>query len=99
MSFGIPQGQTILTYDANLRSNNLQNTYEKSLGLSDEAYTKAVDDGSYTNFVQDKAGYGLVQWTFWSLKEGLLNYARSVGKSIVDWQMQVDFFCKEMAED
>ena len=85
--------------ESNLRSNNLQNTYEKSLGLSDEAYTKAVDDGSYTNFVQDKAGYGLVQWTFWSLKEGLLNYARSVGKSIGDWQMQVDFFCKEMAED
>lgn len=85
--------------ESGLRSNNLQNTYEKSLSLSDEAYTKAVDDGSYTNFVKDKAGYGLVQWTFWSLKEGLLNYARSVGKSIGDWQMQVDFFLKEMAED
>ena len=85
--------------ESGLRSNNLQNTYEKSLGLSDDAYTKAVDDGSYTNFVKDKAGYGLVQWTFWSLKEGLLNYARSVSKSIGDWQMQVDFFLKEMAED
>ena len=85
--------------ESGLRSNNLQNTYEKSLGLSDEAYTKAVDDGSYTNFVKDKAGYGLVQWTFWSLKEGLLNYARSVSKSVGDWQMQVDFFLKEMAED
>ena len=85
--------------ESGLRSNNLQNTYEKSLGLSDEAYTKAVDDGSYTNFVKDKAGYGLVQWTFWSLKKGLLNYARSVSKSIDDWQMQVDFFLKEMAED
>lgn len=85
--------------ESGLRSNNLQSAYEKSLSLSDEAYTEAVDDGSYTNFVKDKAGYGLVQWTFWSLKEGLLNYARSVGKSIGDWQMQVDFFLKEMAED
>lgn len=82
-----------------LCSNNLQNTNEKSLGMTDAAYTKAVDDGSYTNFVQDKAGYGLVQWTFWSLKEGLLNYAKAAGKSIGDWQMQVDFFLKEMAED
>lgn len=82
-----------------LCSRNLQITYEKSLGLSDEAYTKAVDDDSYTNFVQDKAGYGLVQWTFWSLKEGLLNYAKAAGKSIGDWQMQVDFFLKEMTED
>ena len=82
-----------------LRSNNLQNVYEKSLGMTDEAYTKAVDDGSYTNFVRDSAGYGLVQWTFWSLKEGLLNYAKATGKSIGDWQMQVDFFLKEMAED
>lgn len=85
--------------ESNLRSNNLQNTYEKSLGLSDEAYTKAVDDGSYTNFVQDKAGYGLVQWTSWSLKDGLLNYAKEQKKSIGDWQMQVDYFLKEIAED
>lgn len=85
--------------ESNLRSDNLQNTYEKSLGLSDAQYTAAVDNGSYTNFVHDSAGYGLVQWTYYSLKEGLLNYAKAVGKSISDWQMQVDFFLKEMKEE
>ena len=85
--------------ESSLRSNNLQNTYEKSLGLSDEQYTAAVDSGSYTNFVNDKAGFGLVQWTFWSLKEGLLNYANSQGASIADWKMQVDYFLKEMKEE
>lgn len=82
-----------------LKSTNLQNTFEKSLGMTDEQYTAAVDDGSYNNFVHDSAGFGLVQWTFWSLKEGLLGYARSVGKSIGDRDMQVDYFCKEMAEE
>ena len=85
--------------ESNCRSNNLQNSYEKSLGMSDEQYTAVVDEGSYTNFVKDKAGYGLVQWTYWSLKEGLLNYARSVGKSIGDRDMQVDYFLKEMSKD
>jgi hypothetical protein len=43
------------------RSQNLQNTFEKSLGMTDSEYTFSVDDNSYTNFVQDKAGYGLCQ--------------------------------------
>lgn len=85
--------------ESSLRSDNLQNTYEKSLGLSDGQYTAAVDNGSYTNFVHDSAGYGLVQWTYWSLKEGLLNYATAQGVSISDWKMQVDYFVKEMWEE
>lgn len=85
--------------ESGLRSNNLQNTYEKSLGMTDEQYTAAVDNGTYGNFVHDSAGYGLVQWTYWSLKEGLLNYARGQGTSISDWKMQVDYFLKEMKEE
>lgn len=79
-----------------LRSNNLQNTYEKSLGYTDEGYTAVVDDGSYTNFIKDSAGYGLAQWTFWSRKQGLLEYAKSVGKSIGDFTMQMEYLIKEL---
>ena len=82
-----------------LKSTNLQNTYEKSLGMTDEEYTKAVDNGSYTNFVNDKAGYGLFQATFWSIKESLLNYAKSKGASIGDRGMQVDWFLQAMKND
>ena len=82
-----------------LRSNNLQNSYEKSLGMTDAQYTEAVDNGSYSNFVHDSAGYGLVQWTYYSLKEGLLNYVKSKGASIGDWKTQVDYFLKEMKEE
>ena len=76
---------------------NLQNTYEKSLGYTDAAYTAAVDNGSYSNFVRDSAGYGLAQWTYWSRKQGLLEYAKAAGKSIGDLEMQLDFLMKELS--
>lgn len=79
-----------------LQANNLQNSYEKKLGYNDAAYTTAVDNGSYNNFVRDSAGYGLAQWTFWSRKEGLLNYAKKTGKSIGDINMQLEFLWSEM---
>lgn len=85
-----------LMAESGLRANNLQNIYEKKLGMSDEEYTKAVDDGSYTNFVRDSAGYGLAQWTYWSRKENLLKYAQAYGCSIGDEDMQVDFLIGEL---
>lgn len=82
--------------ESGLLPNNLQNTYSKKLGMSDEEYTKAVDNGSYTNFVRDSAGYGLAQWTYWSRKQALLNYAKAARKSIADLKMQLDFMWKEL---
>lgn len=81
-----------------LQPNNLQNTYEKKLGYTDASYTAAVDNGSYTNFVRDSAGYGLAQWTYWSRKENLLKYAQSKKKSIGDLTMQLEFLYKELSE-
>ena len=82
-----------------LNPKNLQNSYEKSLGYTDESYTSAVDSGKYTNFVNDSAGYGLAQWTFWVRKQALLNFAKSQNKSIGDLDMQLDFLIKELKED
>ncbi len=81
-----------------LNPKNLQNSYEKGLGHTDESYTAAVDDGTYTNFVHDSAGYGLAQWTFWSRKQNMLAFARAAGRSIGDLEMQLDFLFKELAE-
>ena len=61
---------------------NLQNSYEKKLGYTDSSYTAAVDNGSYGNFVKDSAGYGLAQWTYWSRKQNLLNFAKQKKRSI-----------------
>ena len=75
---------------------NLQNTYEKSLGMTDAQYTAAVDAGTYTNFARDSAGYGLAQWTYWSRKQNLHDFAKNAGKSIGDLEMQLEFLLKEL---
>ena len=88
-----------LRAESALRPNNLQDRFEQTLGLSDAQYTAKVDDGSYTNFVYDSAGYGLAQWTYWSRKKALLEYARARKVSIGDLYMQLDFLKKEMTEN
>ena len=82
--------------ESGLRSNNLQNTYSKKFGMSDEEYTTAVDNGTYQNFVNDSAGYGIAQWTFWSRKHNLLDYAISTERSIGDLMMQCEFLIQEL---
>ena len=71
-SYGTAALMGNLYAESALNPKNLQNTYEKKLGYTDESYTAAVDSGKYGNFVHDSAGYGLAQWTFWSRKEALL---------------------------
>ena len=84
-----------LKAESNFNPKNLQNSYEKKLGYNDETYTKAVDSGKH-NFVRDSAGYGLAQWTYWSRKDALLRYAKSLGKSIGDLDMQLAYLLKEL---
>ena len=84
--------------ESGLNPINLQNTYERKLGMTDEAYTKAVDSGKYkaNSFIHDRAGYGLAQWTYHKRKEKLLLFAVARGASIGDLDMQLDFLWKEL---
>lgn len=82
--------------ESGLDPQNLQNTFEKRLGMTDEQYTAAVDNGSYTNFVRDSAGYGLAQWTYWSRKQALMDHAKKRNVSIGDLDMQLEFFWTEI---
>lgn len=84
--------------ESGLNPKNLEGTYEKKLGYSDEGYCAAVDNGTYANFVNDSAGWGLCQWTWWTRKQNLYNFAKSKGKSIGDLTMQLDFLFKELNE-
>lgn len=95
-AYGVAGLMGNLYAESALRSYNLQQTYEKSLGMTDTSYTNAVDNGTYTNFVKDKAGYGLVQWTYHSRKQGLMDYCKSKGCSIGDLQMQLEYMWKEL---
>lgn len=87
-----------LRAESGLNPHNLQNSYEKSLGYTDDSYTSAVDSGTYINFIKDKAGYGLAQWTYWSRKQNMLNYHKSKKKSIGDLETQLEFLYKELSE-
>ena len=82
--------------ESGLKATNLQNSYEKTLNMTDDSYTKAVDNGTYTNFVRDCAGYGLAQWTYWSRKQALLDFAKAAKRSIGDFKIQMDFLWKEL---
>lgn len=97
-AYGVAGLMGNLYAESALKPTNLQNVYESKLGYTDASYTAAVDNGSYTNFVKDAAGYGLAQWTYWSRKQNLLNYAKSVGKSIGNLDMQLGFLWKELSE-
>lgn len=83
--------------ESGLNPKNLQNSFEKKLGYTDETYTEAVDNGSYTNFANDGAGYGLAQWTYHTRKLALYEYATLNGKSIGDLEMQLDFLYYELS--
>jgi hypothetical protein len=78
--------------ESNLRANNLQNSAERKLGMTDEEYTASVDSGAYTAFVTDSCGYGLYQASHSAIKESLLRFAREKGCSIGDTDMQVEHF-------
>ena len=95
--FGVAGLMGNIQAESGLRPNNLQNTFEKRLGMTDAQYTAAVDNGSYGNFVGDGAGFGLCQWTSSGRKAGLLNMKNARGCSIADLQLQLDWCYEELA--
>lgn len=84
--------------ESGLKPTNLQNSSEKKLGLTDDTYTAAVDNGDYQNFVKDGTGYGLAQWTYWSRKQNLLTFVRAKKTSIGDMETQLAFLVEELKQ-
>lgn len=85
--------------ESNFKPNNMQDSYATEYNTTDEKYTKEVDDGTYrygsytdarSSFAHDSAGYGLIQWTYYSLKESLYDNAKDRNVSIADMDLQCD---------
>lgn len=83
-----------LQAESGLNPKNLQNSCEKKSGYTDQTYTLNVDNGTYTNFANDKYGYGICQWTSSGRKLGLMQFKGN--KSIGDLTMQLDYLWKEL---
>lgn len=82
--------------ESGLRSDNLQNSYEKKLNMNDIQYTQAVDNNTYTNFDIDRAGYGLAQWTSAGRKTGIHNFIKGRKVSISDLESQLEYLWIEL---
>ena len=90
-----------LFWESGLLSNNLENTGNKKLGMTDEEYTKAVDNGTYTKsqFINDGFGFSIAQWTYPTRKKALYECAKSMGKSIGDLEVALEYLYKELSQD
>ena len=87
--------------ESGLEPNNLQNSYQDKLGFTDATYTAAVDNGLYSReqFIGDKAGFGLAQWTHSKRKANLYDFAKSSSSSIGDLEMQLCFLMKHLLQN
>lgn len=93
---GIAGMMANIAAESGFNSMNLENKYEQTLGYTDQSYTAAVDNGTYNNFVNDSAGYGICQWTYHTRKQGLFGKAKSNNVSIGDMGNQVSFLLQEL---
>lgn len=86
--------------ESGLYLNNLQNSFEGKAPYywTNETYTAAVDDCTYTleQFKSDKAGYGLCQWTSSGRKENLWNWAKGYATSIASEECQFNCLWSEL---
>ena len=97
-SYGVAGLMGNLYAESSLKAANLQNTGNNTLGMTDEEYTAAVDQGRYTGFANDGFGYGLAQWTYPARKEALLSFARQKESSVGDCNLQLQFIREELGE-
>ena len=97
-AFGVAGLMGNLCAESGLKANNLENTGNDALGMSDDEFTALVDSGAYNDFVSNKYAYGLAQWGHHSRKAALLAYAQNRGTSIGDLKMQLGFLWKEINE-
>lgn len=84
-----------LFMESSLKANNLENTGNTVLGVSDSEYTALVDSLEY-DFSNDGYGYGLAQWTYHTRKQALQNFALERGESIGNVSMQCKFLLTEL---
>ena len=95
-NYGVAGLMGNLDAESALNPINLQNTYNTEFGLTDAEYTAQVDAGSRS--FEDSAGYGLAQWTYYTRKRNLLEFAKERLCSVGCLGTQLAFLKKEMED-
>ncbi len=97
--FGVAGFMGNIKAESDFKPINLQDSYESKLGYTDQTYTDAVDNGSYSKFSSDAAGYGLCQWTYSTRKKALKSYCDGKSASIGNANAQLGFLQSEVESD
>lgn len=89
--------------ESNCEACRLQGDFSADRAASRE-YAARVDAGTVSrdDFVRrgpNGGGWGLAQWTYWTRKEALYDFARARGVSIAHEDMQIDFAVQELRTD
>lgn len=78
------------------------NLYAESKFSEDNAQDSSypgIHNSNYVYSSSDSVGYGLMQWTYKTRKEGLTSTADSMGLAVSDINAQLAYFRKEMTTD
>ena len=97
--YGVASMMGNLQSESGLNSKNMENSYERKLGFTDETYVQAVDNGTYTKeqFIYDGVGFSICQWTYWTRKKAFYEYVKSKGVSIGDLEAALEFLYQELS--
>ena len=63
-----------------------------------EEYTRDANTGK-VDFIHDGVAYGIVQWCYWSRKQGLLECAKAKGVSVGDIFIQLNYMWDELQKN
>lgn len=97
--------------ESGFEPNNLENEANRLFGMSDDEYTAAVNNGSYSKekFMHDHwrsdltdncgSGYGLVQFTWYTLKRDLYDYAMAHSRDISNLTDQLAYLKQSIIND
>ena len=87
-----------LKADSSVRSILYEESYKKKLGWSNQEYVDKVNNGEYSenDFVNDKIGFGLAQWTYPTRKKAL--YDNCKGK-MGNLKCQLEYLVDELKND
>lgn len=90
-----------IKHESGFQFNNVENLLEKKLGTTDDKYTEDIDKGAISKeeFMRPlgkQYGYGLVQWTYPTRKEGLYDTVKANNASIADPKSQLDWLWEEL---
>lgn len=85
-----------------LEAKRVQGHYDTPVDQYCEDYTAKADKyvfngdaSAKSSFINDEVGYGLAQWTYFSRKDELIEYAKKTSQSVGSLPMQLEFIWVE----